>query len=102
MQFIWFLAPTVSLCEQQCEVIKLQNPAVIVKLLTGSENVDSWSETTWLKVLSDARIVVSTYQVLLDALDHAFVRMNDIALLVFDEGVCSFGRHRAKSFSPTY
>lgn len=55
------------------------------KLLTGNENVDSWSERTWETVLKDTRIVVSTPAVLHDALCHAYVGMDMLALLVFDE-----------------
>ncbi|KAH7149878.1 hypothetical protein B0J13DRAFT_277865 [Dactylonectria estremocensis] len=84
-KLVWFLAPTVSLCEQQCEVIRLQNSAASIKVLTGNQGIDSWSQSTWLTVLDGTRIVVSTYQVLLDALTHAFVSMEMLALLVIDE-----------------
>jgi ERCC4-related helicase len=33
------------------------------------------------------KIVVSTYQVLLDALCHGFMLMDSLALIVFDEGL---------------
>lgn len=39
----------------------------------------------WDTVLENVRIVLSTSQILVDALTHAFVKMNNIALLVFDE-----------------
>ena len=39
----------------------------------------------WDDALRNINIVVYTHQVLLDALIHGFVRMNKIALLVFDE-----------------
>ncbi|CAM1509468.1 Fc.00g032070.m01.CDS01 [Cosmosporella sp. VM-42] len=85
-KIIWFLAPTVSLCAQQYEVIRLQIASVSMKLLTGNEKVDTWSNSTWTTILEDARVIVSTYQVLLDALCHAFVKMESLALLVIDEG----------------
>lgn len=83
---VWFLAPTISLCEQQCEVIRLQNFAAPIKVLTGNQGLDSWSRDTWDTILDGTRIVVSTFQVLLDALTHAFVHMEMLALLVIDEG----------------
>lgn len=86
---MWFLAPTVSLCVQQFKVIQGQMPSISMKLLTGEAKVDSWSRNTWLKLLRGTRLVVSTPQILLDALDHAFVSMARFALLVFDEGVYS-------------
>jgi ERCC4-related helicase len=87
-QIIWFLAPTVSLCVQQFDVIKSQITTVQIKFLSGDNNVDSWSnQGIWDSVLHNVRIVVSTYQILLDALSHAFVRIGTLALIVFDEGI---------------
>lgn len=43
----------------------------------------------WDAVLQGVRIVLSTHQVLLDALTHGFVRMGKLALLIFDEGLSS-------------
>lgn len=86
-KLIWFLAPTVSLCAQQVEVIRLQAASAQMRLLTGNDNVHMWSARIWETILDGVRIVVSTYQVLLDALCHAFVSMDRLALIVFDEGV---------------
>lgn len=43
-------------------------------------------QSLWDAVLHNVKVVVSTYQILLDALAHAFVRMESLALIVFDEG----------------
>lgn len=88
-QLIWFLAPTVSLCHQQFNVISLQIASVRIRLLTGNENVDTWNADEWGLAMEDVRIVVSTYQVLLDALSNGFVGINRLALIVFDEGTSS-------------
>lgn len=48
--------------------------------------VDSWSELTWDGALDNVSIVITTPQVLLDALLHSFVRMTSISLLILDEG----------------
>lgn len=49
--------------------------------------MDRWTEQhLWDAVLSNTKIVVSTYQILLDALTHAFIRMESLALIIFDEG----------------
>jgi hypothetical protein len=61
-------------------------PSVSMKLLTGQLNIDAWSEEVWPRILEGTRIVVSTFDILRDALDHAFVKMNMLALIVFDEG----------------
>jgi ERCC4-related helicase len=87
-QLIWFLAPTVALCEQQHRVLSAFLPAVQIRLLIGSDNVDRWSEQRiWDIVLDNFRIIVSTHAVLAEALDHGFVTMDRLALLVFDEGI---------------
>lgn len=59
-----------------------------MKLLSGDDNVDSWSsEAIWTEFLLNVKIVVSTYQILYDALSHSFVKLDSLALIVFDEGM---------------
>ncbi|KAI9776190.1 MAG: Dicer-like protein 2 [Geoglossum umbratile] len=83
---LWFLAPTVSLCQQQYTVICSQLPALQTRFLSGADNVDRWNnQAIWDGVLKNVRVVVSTHQVLYDALAHGFVRLKELALLVFDE-----------------
>ena len=86
-QFVWFLAPTVVLASQQKEVIETHIPPVNNRLLIGEDGVDRWSEQRiWNAALRDMKVVVSTHAVLADALTHRFVKLDKIALLVFDEG----------------
>ncbi|KAJ6025012.1 hypothetical protein N7540_005809 [Penicillium herquei] len=95
-KLVWFLAPTVALCMQQHEVISSQIPAVKTRTLTGMDNVDRWTEqSAWDKVLEDVRVVVSTHAVLSDALNHGFVRISGLSLLVFDEAHHCMRRHPA-------
>ena len=82
---MWFLAPKVVLAEQQFRRIRCQIPTSQARLISGIEN-DTWKPHTWKTVLGHARIVVSTYQILLDALDHAYLTINSLALIIFDEG----------------
>ncbi|CAJ2511602.1 Uu.00g072270.m01.CDS01 [Anthostomella pinea] len=85
-EIVWFLAPTVALCEQQLRVLQSQIPAAQMKSLSGKDGVDTWSETRiWDDYLKNVHIVVSTYQILLDAVSHAFVRLDQLSLIVFDE-----------------
>ncbi|KAF4441946.1 Dicer 2 [Fusarium acutatum] len=84
-KLMWFLGNTVSLCEQQYNVIKGQMPSVPMRLLTGPLNIDAWSPEVWPQILKGTRIVVSTFSILREALDHAFVTMDMLALIVFDE-----------------
>ena len=86
-QILWFLAPTVALCEQQHNYISAQIAQVHTRFLSGADNVDAWGDKAmWDAILKNVRIVVSTYQILLNALDHGFVWMQSLALVVFDEG----------------
>ena len=60
-------------------------------MLSGQDDVDHWTEqSVWDAVLHNIHIVLSTHQVLYDALAHAFVKMDELALLIFDEGQLTF------------
>ncbi|KAG7442304.1 P-loop containing nucleoside triphosphate hydrolase protein [Guyanagaster necrorhizus] len=82
----WFLAPTVALSKQQFRVIRDAVP-VSVGLVSGSfEPNQSKDASLWRRVIETHRIVVSTPQVLLDALRHSYIQMGrDIGLMIFDE-----------------
>ncbi|KAF2712143.1 hypothetical protein K504DRAFT_372348 [Pleomassaria siparia CBS 279.74] len=85
-KLVWFLAPTVTLCEQQFAVFQTALPAYGSILLSGKDDVDHWTDqATWDDVLKNARIVLSTHAILLDALSHGFVKMDKLALIIFDE-----------------
>lgn len=72
---------------QQFEYIESQLATVQVRFLSGADGVDRWSEQSlWDGILKNVKVVVSTYDILLDALTHAFVKMESLALIVFDEG----------------
>lgn len=103
---VWFCCPGVELALQQFRQISAQIPAYQSRMLSGSDNCEYWSCQTWLEALQGISIVVSTHavritqpplmsivstsQILLDALKHAFVYMRDISLLVLDEGLNLF------------
>ncbi|KAJ8133310.1 hypothetical protein O1611_g307 [Lasiodiplodia mahajangana] len=102
-KIIWFLAPTIALCEQQFRVIKSQIGAAQIKLLSGADNVDTWSDTRiWDDYLKDVRVVVSTYQILLDAITHAFVQFGRLCLIVFDEAHNCTGKHPGSKIMERY
>lgn len=68
-------------------MISSQIPAVRSRSITGSDKVDLWTnQGIWDGALDDVRIVISTHQVLADALGHGFVKISRLALLVYDEG----------------
>ena len=85
-QLVWFMAPSVALCEQQYRVLAEHLPAYLTKKLLGSDGVDKWTQKRlWDLALANVQIVVSTPAVLADALTHGFVPMPRLALLIFDE-----------------
>ena len=84
-KIVWFCAPTVALAEQQFLAISKQLPAYQSRVLSGKDNCEFWTKATWKEVLIGIRIVVSTHAILLDALMHGFVRIDQLSLLVFDE-----------------
>jgi hypothetical protein len=62
-------------------------PAVSMRMLTGDDGVDCWSnQEIWDAALRGFKVVFSTHAVLADALTHGFVKLQSLALLVFDEG----------------
>lgn len=75
-----------TLVEQQHAVIQASIP-VSVGMISGSLEPDQWRDAQlWQRVLSTHQIIVSTPQVLLDALRNGYIHMaRDISLLVFDE-----------------
>ncbi|KAI6781506.1 Dicer-like protein-like protein [Emericellopsis cladophorae] len=72
---------------RQCEAVKRSLPAYSVKLLTGDLELETWTVSTWKAILGDAQVIVSTPQVLYDALCHGeqFVSFGRLSILVFDE-----------------
>ncbi|TBU27162.1 P-loop containing nucleoside triphosphate hydrolase protein [Dichomitus squalens] len=90
----WFIAPTVALVEQQSEVIKAAIP-VSVGYVSGASEPNQWKDAgLWRGIIAKHRIMVTTPQVLLDALHHGYVDMgSDISLLVFDEAHHAIGKH---------
>ncbi|KAM3419088.1 hypothetical protein BST61_g5039 [Cercospora zeina] len=83
---IWFLTPSRTLAEQQYKVLNTELSAYGVRLLTGADGVEKWTDQQlWDAVFTNVRVIVATLAVLRDALVHAFVTISRLALCVFDE-----------------
>jgi endoribonuclease Dicer len=56
-------------------------------IIVGSMEPERWtSQSLWRSVATDHNVIVSTPQVLLDALGHGYLKLDaDIGLLIFDE-----------------
>ena len=72
--------------EQQRDVIATHLP-VSVGLVSGASDPHQWKDPLlWRGILESHRVMVTTPQVLLDALRHGYVNLGaDISLLIFDE-----------------
>ena len=86
--------PTVALAQQQKAVIANSVP-VTVGLISGANEPDQWKDPAlWRDVLVSYRIIVSTPDVLLNALRHGYVHLGrNIGFLVFDEAHHAADRH---------
>lgn len=93
---VWFTAPNAGLVDQQLRFLTSQLPGYCMKSLTGRDNVDRWgSAAIWEMVLRDVNVIVATPQILFDALHNAYVKLQNISLLVFDEA------HHCQANSPS-
>ncbi|WCJ29281.1 dicer-like 3 [Euphorbia peplus] len=83
-RLIIFLAPTVVLVKQQCQVIKAHTDFDVEEYY-GSKGVDDWTLQIWEKEIAQRDVFVMTPQILLDALRKAFLNLEIVSLIVIDE-----------------
>ncbi|KAK1669062.1 hypothetical protein QYE76_057221 [Lolium multiflorum] len=91
-KIIVFLAPTVQLVTQQCEVIRTHTDFE-VELYYGAKGVDEWTASRWKEEASKYQVMVMTPMVFLDALCKAFLTLDFVSLMIFDECHRATGNH---------
>ena len=89
------MTPSKPLSEQQCRVLQQHLPAYHVKSLTGADELEKWTDKhMWKDFTTGVHVVVGTPAVLVEALTHAYVKISDLSLCIFDEA------HRAIKKDP--
>ncbi|KAL9399688.1 hypothetical protein Peur_008649 [Populus x canadensis] len=78
-----FLAPTVALVHQQAKVIE-DSTDFKVGIYCGKSNRLK-THSSWEREIEQYEVLVMTPQILLYNLSHSFIKMDLIALLIFDE-----------------
>ncbi|KAF8031365.1 hypothetical protein BT93_D0530 [Corymbia citriodora subsp. variegata] len=78
-----FLAPTVALVQQQARVIEDSINFKVGSYCGGSKRLKTHAE--WEKEIEKYEVLVMTPIILLRSLSHCFIKMDSIALLIFDE-----------------
>lgn len=73
-----------TLVFQQAAVLR-NNLSQEVGHLYGAMGPDLWDQQTWEKHLEANMVIVCTAEILHQALLNAFVKMNEVNLLIFDE-----------------
>ncbi|XP_076220926.1 endoribonuclease Dcr-2 isoform X2 [Nomia melanderi] len=79
-----FLVNTVPLVLQQAEYIA-RLTGLSCTGISGDMGVDFWKENQWNEQLKNHHVLVMTCQILLNGLNHGFMFLNKINLLILDE-----------------
>lgn len=80
---VWVACPTQALAEQQERFFR-RHARLPSRVVHGGHGVDEWTHAQWA-TLKSKRVLVFTFQALLDALLHAMLRIDQCCLVVVDE-----------------
>lgn len=81
----FFLVEKVALCEQQYGVLNNNLRGHSIAMFTGDTRGLTKDKNYWDTQFDENMIVICTAHILLDCLNNAFITMDSINLLVFDE-----------------
>ncbi|KAL3645874.1 Dicer dimerization domain [Castilleja foliolosa] len=91
-KLILFLAPTVHHVHQQYKEIKTQTELRVDEYY-GARGVDEWDDKTWEKETNENDVFIMTPQILLDALENAFLSIEAFCFVILDECHRATGKH---------
>lgn len=80
----FFLVDIATLVYQQFAVLEC-NLDQKIERFCGDMNVDAWTKSIWDEHFQENMAIVCTADILYNCLVHAFIRMDQISLLIFDE-----------------
>ncbi|GER33663.1 dicer-like protein 4 [Striga asiatica] len=78
-----FLAPTVALVQQQAKVLENSLDLKVGTYCGSSTHLKSRHD--WEKEIEEQEVLVMTPQIMLHSLSHCFIKIELVALLIFDE-----------------
>ncbi|RKP26846.1 hypothetical protein SYNPS1DRAFT_27476 [Syncephalis pseudoplumigaleata] len=81
---VMFIVNHVTLVHQQATFIQKNTP-YSVGAYHGQMEIDLWDAPVWDREIDKHRVMVMTAQILRNILLHAFIRMEQIAMIVIDE-----------------
>lgn len=92
-----FLANTVPLVTQQASFIRRHCPLDVGEYygdrVIEERLLDYWDQSIWDRELSNNQVLVMTPQILVDMIQHSFIDINRINLLIIDECHHATGNH---------
>ncbi|RKP06066.1 hypothetical protein THASP1DRAFT_16494, partial [Thamnocephalis sphaerospora] len=91
-RIVAFLVNHLSLVEQQAVEIRRHCPYTVAEYRGGMMQ-DLWDMRVWREEVAAKDIMVMTVQILLNALRHGFLSINELALIIIDECHHSKKRH---------
>jgi endoribonuclease Dicer len=91
-RFAFFLVNNTTLVFQQFIVLDC-NLAHKILRVCGADGADNWSKSQWEQHLQDTMVIVCTPEILVDCLNHGFLQIAQINILIFDEAHHAKGNH---------
>ena len=93
----FFIANTVPLVSQQANFIRRHCPLVVGEYygdrVIEDRLLDFWDKAIWNRELAQNQVLVMTPQILVDMIQHSFIDINKINLLIIDECHHATGNH---------
>ncbi|CAO3569858.1 unnamed protein product [Mortierella alpina] len=97
----FFVVNKVPLVFQQLEYIT-SNSDIDAKAIYGAMNVDSYDSAMWESIFKENEVIVLTGQILCNVLQHAYLKIRNCSLIIFDECHHAVGNHCYREIMTEY